>query len=166
MERMRVHITPIMAGCFAGLISALCQVIFSLYPPPAYGICIACHARDLINWLVNSLTGLNLGLAPVSKEAPVLTVLGIMLGAFTRALRSKEFKIKTMKNPFESFLYGLLVAIFALLLGSCPIRTILRIAYGDAIAIVGWFAIMLGVIICAEIIKWLSHRGLDIKGDA
>jgi hypothetical protein len=109
------------------------------------------------------LVSSNLGLATISKEAPVLTILGILLGSFTAAIYNQEFKVKTMKNPVECFFYGFLVMIFALLLGSCPIRTILRIAYGDTIAIIGWLAIMLGVVVGAEIIRWSARKGLEIE---
>lgn len=157
------RITPLLAGCITGLIAALCQVVFRVYPPQAYGMCVACHARDLANWLVNQMTGLSLGLAPVSKDVPVITTLGIILGAFTAATRNKEFKIKTMKNPVKSFLLGFLVMIFALLLGSCPIRTVLRAAYGDALAVIGWLAISLGVAVGAEAIRWQARRGLEAE---
>lgn len=160
---LRKRITPLIAGCIVGLIAALCQVVFRVYPPPAYGICIACHARDLANWLINHMFGLSLGLAPVSKDVPVITTLGVILGAFTAAVRNKEFKVKNMKNPVKSFFLGFLVMMFALLLGSCPIRTILRIAYGDAIAILGWFAIMLGVVFGAEAIRWHARRRLKFE---
>lgn len=160
---MRIRITPAIAGCLVGIMAGLVQVVFRVYPPPAYGICIACHARDLVNWFVDHLGGLNLGLASVSKENPVLTILGIMLGAFTAAFRNGEFEVKAMKNLVECFFYGFLVMIFALLLGSCPIRTILRVAYGDAIAIIGWFGIMLGVIVGAEVIRWSARKKLDLE---
>jgi len=155
-----MRITVTVAGIVAGALAAISQVVFHVYPPPAYGICIACHARDLVNWLVNHAIGSNLGVAAVSIGAPVLTVVGIILGAFTAAVRNHEFKIKTMKSPAECGIYGFLVMIFALLLGACLIRIVLRIAYGDAMAMIGWVAIMLGVVAGAEFLKWSARKKL------
>jgi FtsH-binding integral membrane protein len=96
--------------------------------------------------------------------APVLTVVGLVVGAYVASARNHEFKLKTTKHPLTSFIYGFLVMVFALILGACPLRTILRIAYGDIIAVIGFAAIALGVFIGAELIKWSAQRGLNSKG--
>lgn len=160
---MPTRITIVIAGLVAGVLAALAQVFFNVLPPYAYGICVACHARDLVNWLVNLGTGWNLAVAPVSVAAPVLTVIGLILGAYIASARNHEFKFKTTKHPLKSFTYGFLVMVFALILGACPLRTILRVAYGDAIAVIGFVAIAAGVVISAGLIKWSAQRGMNRK---
>jgi hypothetical protein len=159
-----MRISIIVAGLVTGALAALVQILFSVSPPPAYGICIACHARDLANWLVNAVTGSTLSVAPVSAAAPVLTVVGLVIGAFVASYSNKEFKLKTTKNPIKSFIYGFLVMVFALILGACPLRTVLRVAYGDIIAVVGLASIVAGVIISAGLLKWSAQRELGKEG--
>jgi hypothetical protein len=50
--------------------------------------------------------------------------------------------------------------VFALILGACPLRTILRIGYGDIIAVVGFLAIAIGVVVSAGLLKWTAQRDL------
>lgn len=148
----------VVAGLITGALAAIVQLFFNVYPPYAYGLCVACHARDLINWLVNAGTGLNLSVAGVSVVVPVLTVIGIVLGAFIGSKQTREFRFKTTKNPLTMFILGFLVMISALILGACPLRTILRIAYGDIIAIIGFVCIVVGVLVSVQLLKWNTKR--------
>ncbi|MDD3792057.1 MAG: YeeE/YedE thiosulfate transporter family protein [Candidatus Bathyarchaeota archaeon] len=148
----------VFAGLITGALAAIVQLFFNVYPPYAYGLCVACHARDLINWLVNVGTGLNLSVAGVSVVVPVLTVIGIVLGAFIGSKQTREFRFKTTKNPLTMFILGFLVMISALILGACPLRTILRIAYGDIIAIIGFVCIVVGVLVSVQLLKWNTKR--------
>ena len=84
----------------------------SLVLPQAYGFCVACHSRDLINYVYNSLTGSNLFLAPISANAvaagtlPVLTIIEVIIGAVAAALLYKEFRVK--KGDAKSYVvYGI-----------------------------------------------------------
>ncbi|MCW4005224.1 MAG: YeeE/YedE family protein [Candidatus Bathyarchaeota archaeon] len=155
------RVSVIVAGLVAGILAAAVQILFSVSPPPAYGVCIACHARDLVNWIVNGVAGTSLSVAPVSAAAPVLTIVGLVIGAYVASARNGEFKFKITKNPIMSFIYGFLVMIFALILGACPLRTVLRVAYFDFVALVGLGAIVAGVVISAGIIKWNAQREID-----
>ncbi|GBF36471.1 cytochrome C [Methanofervidicoccus abyssi] len=146
-----MKISPLQAGLFAGLSGAILQAVFKVTPPPAYGLCIACHTRDLINWIVNSIAGTTLGLAPVSKFFPVLTVVGIFLGALIGAVIHKDFKLRSTKNLGVSFILGFLVINFALLMGGCPIRMSLRTSYGDIFGIIGLLGLFIGVVIGSEL---------------
>ncbi|MBW9221394.1 cytochrome C [Methanothermococcus sp. SCGC AD-155-M21] len=146
-----MRVSPLQAGLFAGLSAAILQAIFKVAPPPAYGLCIACHTRDLTNWIVNSITGTTLGMAPVSKFFPVLTVVGIFLGALVGAMVHKDFKLRSTHNLGVSFILGLLVMNFALLMGGCPLRMGLRTTYGDIFGIIGLIGIFIGAIIGSEV---------------
>ncbi|AEF96749.1 cytochrome c [Methanotorris igneus] len=146
-----MRISPLVAGLIGGFSAALLQAFFKVSPPPAYGICIACHTRDLVNWIVNAISGSTLFVAPVSKVFPVLTVVGIFVGAFIAANVHKEFKIKQTHNPIVGFVLGVLVVIFALLMGGCPLRETIRTAYGDVIALISLIAMFAGVIVASEV---------------
>ena len=45
-------ISPWIAGAVIGFLAASLQYIAQMTKPPAYGFCMACHARDLINTII------------------------------------------------------------------------------------------------------------------
>jgi hypothetical protein len=148
----------VIAGVITGALAAIVQLFFNVYPPYAYGICVACHARDLINWIVNAGTGLHLSMGTVSVAAPVLTVVGLAIGAFAASMQHREFKLKTTKNPILMFGLGFMVMVSALVIGACPLRTLLRVSYGDLMAVFGFIAIGVGVVLSAQLLKWSAQR--------
>lgn len=161
-----MRITALAAGAILGFFAAVAQAFFKVIPPPAYGICIACHMRDFVNWIgthIYPVYGfidggkLKIPGGPVSYKFPLLTVVGILIGAFIAARIHKEFRWKTMRvswqRPIPEFFWGLVVMISALIIGGCPIRTALKTAYLDITALVGLFFIFVGVISGCETIK-------------
>jgi hypothetical protein len=160
---LNIRYLIVVAGLITGIIAAVLQLLARVgppYGPVSYGICIVCHGRDLIDWVVNTIGGTNLGYATIAAGVPVLTIVGITIGGFTASVRNKEFKFRTTKNPIESFICGFVVMISALILGACPLRTVLRVAYGDVIAIIGFIAITFGVVISATMIKMNAKRAI------
>ena len=159
----RILKRPWVAGAIIGLGAAFMQYLFFLGAtgkgPVAYGFCVACHSRDLINGIWNGIFGTNLGMAPVSAEAiaggavPVLTIVGVLVGALIAALLYKEFRIKKASawSCVKYAVGGFLFMVCALLMGACPYRIALRIGYGDAIAFIGLIAIIVGVFIGVKI---------------
>jgi len=148
-EKMKV--SPLQAGLVAGLSAAVLEAIFKVSPSPAYGVCVACHSRDLINWIVNHTLGTSLGMAPVSKFFPVLTVVGLFIGALIASIVHNDFKLRSTHKLGVSFVLGFLVVNFALLMGGCPIRTSIRTAYGDLFGLIGLLGIFVGVVIGSEL---------------
>ncbi len=147
----------ILIGFFAALVQAL---IISAGGPEAYGFCVACHTRDLVNAFFNAFTGDSLGIAPVSMVTPVLTIIGVIIGGYIAATRNKEFKVKKTK-PIIYLLYflgGIAVLNLALLLGACPYRVALRFAYGDLIALIGVLSIAGGVAVGVLILLFIMKR--------
>jgi hypothetical protein len=143
---------PLVGGSVIGFAAALVQAL--LMPaggPEAYGFCVACHTRDLVDVAFNSVFGTSLFAAPISVNAvlPVMTIIGVLLGAVLAAKCYKEFRIK--KGDLKSYasygIGGFLFMVFALMMGACPYRLALRIGYGDAIAVIGLVAIVIGVFI-------------------
>ena len=88
---------PLLGGAVISFAAALIQaLLFVAGGPQAYGFCVACHSRDLINYVYNSFTGSNLFLAPFSANPvaagtlPVLTIIGVLVGAVAAAVLYKE----------------------------------------------------------------------------
>ena len=155
MRLPRIKITAFNTGIVMGLGAALVQAYFKIIPPPAYGICMVCHPKDLLNWLGDHLLGTSWGQVTVSVGVPVLTVVGIVLGAFIAARLHGEFRMEPAREPIFHFITGFLVINFGLILGSCPIRILIVGSYGSLIGIVGFLCMAIGIGLGA---LWLRQR--------
>jgi hypothetical protein len=154
---------PLVVGLLIGILAAFVQVLLiSAGGPEAYGFCVACHTRDVVNVAVNDVAGTKLAVAAISQNAilPVMTVIGVLIGAFVSARYYQEFKTKT--GSAVSYLWyllgGLLFMIFALFMGGCPYRMGLRVGYGDVVALIGVIAIIIGVIAGIRIATMVAER--------
>ena len=87
-----VRVTGQQMGIVAGILAVTAGTFFEVRPPEAYGVCIACHGRDLVDWTVNAFFGTHLTVAPASLVFPVLTTIGVLLGALVAATMSGEFR--------------------------------------------------------------------------
>jgi len=163
-----MRLTAAVAGAIVGFLAALVQAFFHVIPPPAYGICIACHMRDLVNWIAAHIYpiygfakgALTIPGGPVSYHIPLLTIIGILIGAGIAAKVNREFRWKSMRvswqKPWVEFFWGMGVMISALMMGGCPVRTALKTAYLDITAMVGLIMIFVGVILGCQLIKKIS----------
>lgn len=154
---------PLYVGLVIGILAALVQLLLiSAGGPEAYGFCVACHTRDLVNIGVNDLTGMKLAAAPISQNAilPVLTIIGVIVGAFVSARYYEEYRTKagSAVSYMWYLLGGIFFLIFALYMGGCPYRMGLRIGYGDVVALIGVIAIVIGVVIGIKIATTLAER--------
>jgi len=154
---------PLVVGLLIGILAALVQVLLiSAGGPEAYGFCVACHTRDVVNIGVNAVAGTKLAAAPISQNAvlPVMTVVGVLIGAFISAKIYDEFRKKT--GSAVSYLWyllgGLFFMVFALFMGGCPYRLGLRTGYGDTIAFIGILAIIGGVLAGIRIATFMTER--------
>lgn len=142
---------PAFLGALIGVLAAFTQaVLISAGGPEAYGVCIACHVRDLVNGMINITAGTSLALAPISKNAilPVMGVVGIMAGAFISAKVHREHKIKKAfkKDYLFYFTGGLAVLFLTMIFGGCPYRAALRTGYGDLTALLFIIMMAAGVV--------------------
>ncbi|HUU76385.1 MAG TPA: YeeE/YedE thiosulfate transporter family protein [Methanoregulaceae archaeon] len=142
---------PAFLGALIGILAAFSQaLLISAGAPEAYGFCVACHTRDLVNGLVNIITNSNLALAPISRNAilPVMSVAGVLIGGFVAAKVHNEHRVK--KGDFRAyliyFLAGVVVLQLAMIFGGCPYRAALRTGYGDFTALAFIIAMAAGVI--------------------
>lgn len=154
---------PVLIGIGIGVLAAFVQVLLiSAGGPESYGFCVACHTRDLVNGAVNAGIGTKLAMAPISQNAilPVMTVIGVLAGAFLSSRFFREFRGKT-GSPVSYVGYllgGILFMVFALFMGGCPYRTGLRVAYGDGIALIGLIAIIVGIFMGTKIAVSIAER--------
>jgi len=154
---------PLYVGLAIGILAALVQLLLiSAGGPEAYGFCVACHTRDVVNVAVNSIAGSKLAVAAISQNAilPVMTVIGVLIGAFVSARYYEEFRTKA--GSAVSYLWyllgGIFFVIFALFMGGCPYRIGLRIGYGDVVALIGVLCIIAGVLIGIKIALKMAER--------
>ena len=153
-----IRVTGVQMGIVAGVLAVTAGVFFEVRPPEAYGICMACHGRDLLNWTINMLAKTHLTVAPASLVFPVLTPLGVLLGALLGATTSGEFRWQSPDSSLKTFVYGVLVMNFALLAGGCSIRLLLRTAAGEALGLMGFGGMVTGVIFATLWLRWRATR--------
>ena len=154
---------PLVVGLLIGILAALVQaLLISAGGPEAYGFCVACHTRDVVNDGINALAGTKLAVAAISQNAilPVMTVVGVLIGAFISAKIYTEFRAKTgsVTSYIWYLLGGLFFMVFALFMGGCPYRIALRTGYGDLIAFIGLLAIIAGVLVGIRIATTIADR--------
>lgn len=140
------RVTAVGYGVAAALLAVGVQLFFRVQPPPAYGICMACHPRDMVNWLMNHAFGTNWEIAPVSVTFPLLTTVGVLIGAYIAARRHGEIRPVSLGNHWRSFIYGLLVMNGAIFVLGCPTRLVLFSAYGEGLAVLGVAGVAVGII--------------------
>ena len=153
-----VRVTAVQMGAVAGLLAVVAGAVFDVRPPEAYGLCMACHARDLVNWTINDLTGTHLTVAPASLVFPALTTIGVLLGALIGSTSSGEFRWQNPESSARTFVYGALVMNFALLAGGCAIRLLLRTASGEVLGTFGFAGLIAGVTSGTFWLRWRATR--------
>jgi uncharacterized protein len=124
----------IFAGALIGLLAVGLQ---KLGNPPNMGICVACFERDTAGAL-----GLH-RVATVQYIRP--EIIGFVLGSFAAALAFREFRARSGSAPIVRFVLGAFAMIGALVFLGCPWRASLRLAGGDANAIVGLVGLSAGI---------------------
>jgi hypothetical protein len=153
-----LRISAVQMGVAGGILAVLAGTIFEVRPPEAYGVCMACHGRDLLNWTINMLAHTNLTVAPASAIFPVLTTAGVLIGAVIGASTSGEFRWYTPEGSFKSLLYGVVVMNFALLAGGCSIRLLLRTSAGELLGAIGFIGMIGGTVLGTFWLRWRATR--------
>nr|WP_258955096.1 YedE family putative selenium transporter [Sporomusa ovata] len=105
--------------------------------PGNYGFCAACHLRDIAG-------ALGIHQAAVLQYARP-EILGFILGSFSLARISGEFRPRGGSNPAIRFVLGAMMMIGALVFLGCPLRGILRLAGGDLNGLTGLAGFVAGV---------------------
>lgn len=129
-------------GAFIGIIAALLQKFGN---PGNMGICVACFERDIAG-----AVGLHRA-AVVQYIRP--EIIGFVLGSLGAAYLFKEFRPRTGSAPVVRFVLGVFAMIGALVFLGCPWRAVLRLAGGDANAILGLAGLTFGVFLGTLFLK-------------
>ena len=154
----KIHISAALFGVLAAAIAVCVQVFGSFSPPQAYGVCVVCHAKDLVNALLSNFSWFGSPVSTVALKGIVLTVVGIILGAFTMAVYNREFKLRFVENVFVAFICGFIVMTAGLALSGCPMRMLLRSAYGDLGAVASVISLILGIFLATLLLKRRAKR--------
>ena len=157
-SRWTIGVSGIQAGVVIALAAVAAGEFFEVRPPDAYGICMACHGRDLVDWLVNQWSSARWPVSQASLVFPLLTSVGVILGGLVAAMMSGELRWHRARKPLKSFAYGLLVMNFALLAAGCATRLLLRTSAGDPLGVAGFTAMVAGVILATWWLRWRALR--------
>jgi len=158
---LRLKVSPLAAGITLGVGAAAAQAYFHVFPPVADGFCFVCHPRDLLNWIVNTLFGTEWSISGMSATLPVLTLVGVLLGAFVASMLAKEFKWRPARERLKHLALGFVTINFGLLLGACPIKIVLQSAYGDPLGVAGWVFVIIGVVTATLFLRWSATRSVE-----
>lgn len=134
-----------------GLVGLAAVLLTAFGNPANMGFCIACFLRD-----ITGSVGMH-SAAKVQYMRP--EIVGLVLGAFIMAIATKEFRAKSGSSPAIRFVLGAFVMIGALAFLGCPLRMVLRMAGGDANALIAFIGFALGIYVGT---LWLN-KGFSLK---
>lgn len=121
-------------GACIGILAPLLQ---KLGNPGNMGICVACFERDIAG-------ALGLHQADVVQYIRP-EIIGFVLGSLIAAYLFKEYRPRSGSAPIVRFVLGVFAMIGALVFLGCPWRAMLRLAGGDANAILGLAGLTFGI---------------------
>jgi hypothetical protein len=124
-------VKPWVFGIAAGALLVGADAALRIAPPSAYAFCLSCHARDLVNTVVNALAGTRWQVTEVASRALLLTSPGVIAGAFLAARLAGERKARRADRPVLFAALGFLVMTVGILIFGCPTRIVLRAGYGE-----------------------------------
>ena len=150
--------SPIFYGLVVAAVAALAGVWGHVSPPAAYGLCSACHGRDLTDWVLNHVEGTKLFVTAAGAGWPLLTVVGLVLGSLLAARRNGEYASINLGGNARQFAYGAVVMCAALFVGGCPTRIIIRTGYGDVAGALALAGVAAGIVGGALALRWKARR--------
>lgn len=151
--------SAVVYGFVVAVVAALAGEWGHVSPPAAYGLCSACHGRDLADWVLNHVEGKHLFVTAAGAGAwPLLTVVGVVVGAFAASRRNGEFAAIDLGGNWRQFALGAIVMGAALFVGGCPTRIILRSGYGDAAGLVALGGVAAGIVLATVTLRWVARR--------
>jgi hypothetical protein len=148
----------IVYGVVVAVLAALAGVWGGISPPAAYGVCSACHGRDLADWILNHTEGTKLFVTQAGADWPLLTVVGLVLGSFVASRRNREFGAVNLGGNVRQFGLGAVVMGAALFVGGCPTRLLIRTGYGDLAGAIGLGGVAIGVVLATLSLRWVARR--------
>jgi hypothetical protein len=150
--------SAVVYGVVVGILAVVVGEWLKVSPPAAYGLCSACHGRDLADWVLNHVEGKNLFVTAAGAGWPILTVLGLVLGSFAASRRNGEFSSINLGGNVRQFAYGAVVMGAALFVGGCPTRIIIRSGYGDLAGVLALGGVAVGIVAATVSMRWVARR--------
>jgi hypothetical protein len=145
-----------------GIVTATLAVVvgewLDVSPPAAYGLCSACHGRDLADWVLNNVEGKHLFVTAAGAGWPLLTVVGLVIGSFLAARRNGEYGSINIGGNVRQFALGAVVMGAALFVGGCPTRIIIRSGYGDLAGLLALGGVAAGIVAATLSMRWMARR--------
>jgi hypothetical protein len=149
--------SPIFYGIAVAFVAAIAGQWW-ISPPAAYGLCSACHGRDLVDWIVNNVEGKHLFVTAAGAGWPLFTVVGVVVGSLAASKKNREFRSLNLGGNVRQFGYGAVVMCAALFVGGCPTRIVIRTGYGDVAAMVALVGVAGGVVAATLSMRWYARR--------
>jgi hypothetical protein len=150
--------SPVFYGVAVAVLAAVAGEWLGVSPPAAYGVCSACHGRDLADWIVNNVEGKHLFVAQAGTSWPLLTVVGIVIGSTVAARRNGEYAALNLGGNLRLFALGALAMGAALFVGGCPTRLVVRTGYGDLAGAVALGGVAAGIVLATLSMRWVARR--------
>jgi hypothetical protein len=145
-------------GVVVGVLAVAVGQWGGVSPPAAYGLCSACHGRDLASWVLNHVEGKNLFITAAGAGWPLLTVIGLVFGSFVASKRNSEYGPINIGGNARQFLFGGVVMCAALFIGGCPTRIIIRTGYGDLAGALALGGVAAGIVAATLSMRWVARR--------
>jgi hypothetical protein len=156
---VRWRVSPLVAGLLLGTLAVLVGTLSGLSVLDYYGFCTTCHGYDLVVGLMQKLGLLNPALVDSPVVWPVLTTVGVVVGALISSWVNGETARRPQRLNWQSalwrFAFGFAVMSLALLAMGCPIRMTIRAADLNLQGAVGLVGVAMGVVAG---VAWLKGR--------
>jgi hypothetical protein len=150
--------SPIFYGIVVAFVAAIAGQWGGISPPAAYGLCSACHGRDLVDWTLNHVEGKHLFVTAAGADWPLFTVVGVVVGSLLAAKRNGELRSINLGGNARQFGFGAVVMCAALFVGGCPTRIVIRTGYGDVAALIALVGVAGGVVAATLSMRWAARR--------
>ena len=145
-----------LAGAVLGVLAVVASGLLTRAgAPPAYGICVACHGRDLLAGL-----GLTRLVGQSAMGGLSLTTAGLLLGAALAAVLNGERRRRPARRPVQSLALGALTMCASLLALGCTTRLVLRAAYGDGLAVWSLLGVAPAIAAVTGAMAWQARRSV------
>jgi len=154
----RLTRSPVAYGIVVALLAIIVGQWLGVSPPAAYGLCSACHGRDLADWILNHVEGKKLFVTAAGAGWPLLTVVGVVAGSSLAARRNGEFGSINIGGNVRQFAYGAVVMGAALFVGGCPTRIIIRTGFGDLAGLLALGGVAAGIVAATLSMRWAARR--------
>ena len=94
----KIRISAVTAGIIIATVAVAAQVIFGFSHPEAYGVCLVCHGRDMLAQLYQTVFHKAMDMSVSARSGPVLTVIGILAGAFIGAVGGRQVRFLSSRH--------------------------------------------------------------------